>query len=75
MKIICMNNWYEVDSDWSLVNTLIEEEFEKFIVDKMDEQEAKVIVNKRIEVSATKEFANLFKNSKFQSYKHLFNVV
>ena len=37
----------------------------------MDEREAKVTMNKRIEVSATKEFANLFKNSKFQSCKHL----
>ena len=56
MKIICMNNWYEVDPDWSLVSTLIKDEFAKFIIDKMDEREAKVIMNKRIGVSANKDF-------------------
>ena len=74
MNIICVNDRYESDFYWCLVNILLKEEFTQFIADKMFEQEVKIIINQRIEVSATEEFTPLFRNSIFKSYKSQSNL-
>ena len=43
------------------VNTLAEDEFAKFIADKMDNREQNLIKNKQFEVQATPEFAAMFR--------------
>ena len=56
-------------SNPKLVNTLIEEEFTEFIADKLEEREAKIVMNKNLKVIATPEIATLFKKSLFTSRK------
>ena len=50
-----------------LVNTLIESEFEKFIASQLEVREATILMNKRLEIKATNEFASMFKQSKYSS--------
>ena len=69
MNIIYVNDRYELDFYWCLFNKLLEEEFTQFIVDEVSEREAIIIINKRIEVSATEEFDALLKSSIFKSCK------
>ena len=54
-----------------LVNTLAEDEFAKFIADKMDKREQNLIKNKQLEVQATPEFAAMFRESKYRSRNNI----
>ena len=51
------------------MNTLAEDKFAEFIATKMDEREKKFVMNKKLEITAFSEFANLFKESRYKSRK------
>ena len=69
-----MHNWYVQAFIDALVNTLAEKEFVEFIASKMNERETRIIMNKRLEIAATSEFADLFRNSNYHSRKLLTNM-
>ena len=46
---------------------LAEDEFSAFISEKMDKKEINIIKNKRLEIQATQEFADIFSKSKYRS--------
>ena len=54
-----------------LVNTLAEDEFAKFIADKMDNREQNLTKNKQLEVQATPELAAMFRESKYRSRNNI----
>ena len=48
------------------MNILAEDEFAVFISEKMDKREINIIKNKRLEMQATQEFADMFSKSKYR---------
>ena len=50
-----------------LVNTLAHEEFKKFIKSRLEKREKHVVMMKKLQVNATPEFVELFRNSKLRS--------
>ena len=57
-----------------LVNILAEDEFAIFIASKMDERKTKLILTKRLEVSAILEFVNLLTGTKYKLCKLLLKI-
>ena len=53
----------------AIVNTLVENEFQKFICNAMENRDKYIVMQKKMGVNATPEFHDLFLNSKFMSSK------
>ena len=69
---------YVVSGLNKIVNTLLKDEFKKFVRDKVQQNEKKVVLKRRMVVDAKPAFINLFRNSNmvsslFESLLH-FNI-
>ena len=53
----------------TIVNTLVENEFQKFICNAMENRDKYIIMQNKMRVNATPEFHDLFLNSKFMPSK------
>ena len=62
--------WVLTECDIYIVNTLLEEDFGKFIDEKMSEREKHVVMKRNFKVDIMPEFVKMFASSKLASSKY-----